>query len=256
MTQDLRDLAHKLLTDRIVAYRSILAKVTGNVPSAVLLSQLLFHDGTGRSDGKDPGEPFHTTIENLERMTALTDRQQRYARKKLIELKLISTERQGQPYRIFYTIHHNHLIDLVIETLQKADPTKGHNQTLQNVNSGSDKTSDLDPTKGKPFNKEEDIKKEPNIKEPVSSSPSLDQTPLTQALSVISASFKLGTLDPTFKKYFLPIELKSIDPETRIVTLICPKENRDWLLDRITILSNALTPSIKFKPSGIELLTQ
>lgn len=59
------------------------------------------------------GLPFTATADDFERETALTQRELVTARKALREIGVLSEERKGLPARIYFTLNHDRLNELM-----------------------------------------------------------------------------------------------------------------------------------------------
>lgn len=125
----------ELLGSRTVAYKPAIARLVGGVKAGVLLSQMLWLDFEGRSEG-DPGDPFEITIRELEIATVLNDKEQRSARSKLTKLGILKAERHGMPARYSYQLNHETLIAVLSGQLRlvldgPTESPKGHIKSRQ-----------------------------------------------------------------------------------------------------------------------------
>ncbi|MEK4024447.1 DnaD domain-containing protein [Sporosarcina sp. FSL W7-1283] len=118
--------------DRIVTIPKLYIELTGSLPEAILLNQIVFYsDKSSRKDGF-----FYKKYEEWAEEICLTERQVRHATKKLKEKQLIETKllkANGAP-----TVHYKLLFDNLVKWIL----TKGKNGILQNVRMDSDKTSE------------------------------------------------------------------------------------------------------------------
>jgi len=105
---DYQHLVRTLVSRRIVAYFPGLADLVGGVKSAVLLSQLMYLDG----QRENPGTWFPVSVAKLQEMTGLSTKEQRTARKPLVEKNLIVYEKRGMPARYHYRISVDNLAAL------------------------------------------------------------------------------------------------------------------------------------------------
>lgn len=118
--------------DRIVTIPKLYIELTGSLPEAILLNQIVFYsDKSSRKDGY-----FYKKYDEWAEEICLTERQVRHATKKLKEKQLIETKllkANGAP-----TVHYKLLFDNLVKWIL----TKGKNGTLHNVRMDSDKTSE------------------------------------------------------------------------------------------------------------------
>jgi hypothetical protein len=87
--------------DRPIAFHRIFVNVTGSVPSALFLSQVLYWQR--RCPAKREGW-WWKTAEDWQEETCLTRAQQQKARKTLISLKILEEKRQGIPCRLWFRL--------------------------------------------------------------------------------------------------------------------------------------------------------
>lgn len=134
---DYQSLLRHLLGAPIVAYYGALARHVGGAKNAVLLSQLLYLDSRAES----PGAWFEATVINIQRATGLSLREQRSARSKLKELRLIECKRKGMPSKYHYRVSLEALAGLVSGQMElpQCDP---------NVHTVVTETSSLKVPKG------------------------------------------------------------------------------------------------------------
>lgn len=93
----------KLIDDRPVAYKPILAKALKSVKAAILLSQFLYWSRNQTSI--DRGGWFYKTSDELYDETGLTDKEQSGARSLLADLDILETQRRGVPAKNWYRIN-------------------------------------------------------------------------------------------------------------------------------------------------------
>ncbi len=148
-----------ILQDHPVAYHPILAKATGSVNAAILLSQLLYWQGKG-----DNPEWTYKTRDEIYEETGLSRREQETARRHLGLLHILHERRAGVPARIYYHVDMDALVEVLAayqqKTADKAEPssvsdpemrpaedTEDTVQLAQNVPSSWHKMYHLDGTK-------------------------------------------------------------------------------------------------------------
>lgn len=124
----IRDALDTLLSDGVIAYHASFAKHFGGVKAAVLLSQLYYW----RDKGSDPDGWIYKTIDEIEDETGLTYREQRTARKKLVEAGVLEEELRGLPAQLYYRVN----TDVLVAKLSGvSDVTNRNNSALRNVTS-------------------------------------------------------------------------------------------------------------------------
>ena len=113
----IQQLIRALFGERAIAYRPMIAKITGSVTACVLLSQFLFWCDKGkRKDGW-----FWKSQREITDETGLSRCETTTARKKLVALGLISERLQGVPATMHYYVHLDRMAKLVsqfVENLQ------------------------------------------------------------------------------------------------------------------------------------------
>lgn len=85
---------------RPMAYYPALAKITGGVKPAILLCQLMYWTGKQH----DPDGWIYKVSSEIEAETGMTWREQQQARKKLVQRKLISEQRDYLNHRILFKV--------------------------------------------------------------------------------------------------------------------------------------------------------
>jgi hypothetical protein len=117
------------LTDKIIAFNRVYAQIGGNANTGLLLSQLLYWART-----KNWGE-FYKSNEELQFECFLTRREFEGSRQKIIDKKIISITRRGNPGRIFYQINLEILVELITNLGIKDTPDSVNVQNVhvQNV---------------------------------------------------------------------------------------------------------------------------
>ncbi|MEK4715369.1 hypothetical protein [Sporosarcina sp. FSL K6-5500] len=109
--------------DRIVTIPKTYIEITGNLAESILLNQIVFYsDKSKRKDGF-----FYKSYKEWEEETCLTERQVRYATKKLKDKGLIETKllkANGSP-TVHYKLHSDKLVKWIM--------TNCENGSLQNV---------------------------------------------------------------------------------------------------------------------------
>jgi len=115
-----------LLSDGIVAYHAAFAKHFGGVKAAVLLSQLYYW----RDKGSDPSGWIYKTTDEIEEETGLSYREQRTARKKLVEAGVLEEDLRGMPAQLYYRVN-TQAIERALNQ-RSADITKRKNMPLRN----------------------------------------------------------------------------------------------------------------------------
>ena len=139
-----------LTPDNTAVYNRKLAKTIG-VTEAIIFQALIskfkyYRDRDQLKDGY-----FFSTIQDLEESTCFSERQQRAAIKRLIDLNLITQKIMNVPARRYFKINTD--VDLILGLFSSSDkmselaPSKRQNQFLQNVRTSSFETSELVPTK-------------------------------------------------------------------------------------------------------------
>ena len=95
----------KLSLSRTIAYQRSFATITGDVVSALLLSQIYYWADRGE---KDADGWMDKSASELYDETAITEKQQRTARRKLVELGLLE-EKHGSGNRLHFRLDVDHL---------------------------------------------------------------------------------------------------------------------------------------------------
>ena len=116
----------------VITVPRIYIEFTGDLTTAVVLNQIVFwSDKTKRTDGF-----FYKSYKEWTEETCLTERQVRYAVKKLKEMGFLETElkRANNAPTVHYKLDFGKLLDSIL--------TKCQNGTLQNVRLDSDKMSE------------------------------------------------------------------------------------------------------------------
>ena len=125
---------------QVIEFYAEFAKLTGSIPAAIFLTYALRFQ-------RRSGGWFSKTVEEWEKATTLSERQQNLARQKLRTLGVLQEVRKGIGYKLWYWVDEERLNQMLNGTLkaekQKSrpyktshpDPTKRHIQTLQNVTS-------------------------------------------------------------------------------------------------------------------------
>lgn len=136
---DYQALVRKMVSRRVVAYFPGLAELVGSVKAAVLLSQLMYLDG----QQDNPGTWFPISVAKLREMTGLSTKEQRTARKPLVELRLLLYEKRGMPGRYHYRISLDNLAALSAGQLELPEigSTECPNRTHKSVPSGDTSVS-------------------------------------------------------------------------------------------------------------------
>lgn len=106
--------AVKELLKRPVAYHPILAKLTGSVPAAVMLSQGMYWQGKAEDEGK---EWFWVTGDGWFEQCGLTQSTQNTAREILRSTGFWFEKREGLPAKLFYQIDAETLISHITSYL-------------------------------------------------------------------------------------------------------------------------------------------
>ena len=97
-----------LLPGREIIFSPALAKVAGDLPTSIFLSQLLYWTGKGRNK-----DWIYKTIEEFEEETTLTRIQQDRVIKKLKTLKLIEVKLKGCPPKRHFKINEEELVNKI-----------------------------------------------------------------------------------------------------------------------------------------------
>lgn len=135
----------------VVAYRPILARLLKNdINAALLFSQLLYFDSISRK--KDGW--FYDTVEEVEKSTGLTKRQQQRARKVLAQAGLIETDLRGWERKYYYKIKYNQL-EILIKSLISGTLS----YPLQSVPDANGIQSESAPSEGRKAHLERDAKR-------------------------------------------------------------------------------------------------
>ena len=113
-----------LLTDRPIAYHTVLAKALGSASAGILLSQLLYW--TPRS--RDEDRWIWKTREEIYDETALTRYEQESARKALRDSGVIKVRLAGMPARKYFKVEMERLTEVLAEHYEK-DRSNSRNQT-------------------------------------------------------------------------------------------------------------------------------
>jgi len=106
-----RDLARKLLGQKVVAYRRELATISGGALAGLFLSQACYwSDRTS-----DPAGWFWKTQEQWEDETGLTRKEQETARRHLREREMIEEKREGLPALLWFRVRWDIIVDALID---------------------------------------------------------------------------------------------------------------------------------------------
>lgn len=125
------------MSRRMVAFYPALAVALDSIPAAIMLGQLLYWHGKQ----KDPDGWIRKSAAEMEEETAVTARQQEYARPVLTEKGLIQYERRGVPAMGHYKIDHDKIIDLLIESDARQLRQNVGTELRQNVGTSSTRRS-------------------------------------------------------------------------------------------------------------------
>lgn len=125
------------MSRRMVAFYPALAVALDSIPAAIMLGQLLYWHGKQ----KDPDGWIRKSAAEMEEETAVTARQQEYARPVLTEKGLIQYERRGVPAMGHYKIDHDKIIDLLIESDARQLQQNVVTELRQNVGTSSTRRS-------------------------------------------------------------------------------------------------------------------
>jgi len=112
------------LQDKPIAYHKIYSDITGSLTSGVLLSQLLYwYKAMG-------GKQFYKTDKDFMDELSMGLWELKGAKKKLLDLGLISTERKGIPAKTYYNININSIIALITSCGKTNSPVVGKTNNL------------------------------------------------------------------------------------------------------------------------------
>jgi len=147
-----------ILSEEIVAYRSILGRALKGATTALLLSQLLY---MRRYFGGDDGW-FYVTQERLQYKTGLTRYEQSTARRNLKDAGVMTEKRAGVPCRLWYKLNDKAIADLVVEQARIDKELQSSLLETHKLDSGksTNKTKGLSRTINS--NKKEEIKSKKN----------------------------------------------------------------------------------------------
>ncbi len=129
-----QDLIVRLLKDRPVACRPCLARIAVGehrlgATAALLLSQLLYWDGKGREDF------IYKTADDFEKETGLTRQEQRTAREKLKQARIIHEKLQGTPPKLHFKVDMETLMALLRDQVAVASDRESKQlQLLESTN--------------------------------------------------------------------------------------------------------------------------
>ena len=113
------------LLKRPVSYHPALARLTGSVPAAVLLSQAIYwQDRVPKSRPRGcPGKDWwYHSIQEWEQETALTRDAQKRARECLVQMGILQVKRAGLPARLWFRVDSEALENLLINQLNAGTP--------------------------------------------------------------------------------------------------------------------------------------
>lgn len=176
--QSYKDEALAALGERAIVLRPTLFWVTGDIPSALILGQLLFWDG--RQKDKVNGW-IRKVASELEEETCVTERQQERIRPALVALGVIEFKMMGIPAMPHYRIVGRKIKEIIRVKMGADAPTVGGNlpntngQTSDNLDSG-----DKFPPKGD-TNTEITTESTPEYHAPVADAPAPPSKPPQKA---------------------------------------------------------------------------
>jgi len=112
-----KDIDQIILGKRIIGFHKIFADITGNINSALFLSQAYFWSDKGK---KKKGW-FYKTQKDWNDETGLTRYQQEYCRKVLREKGILLEKKEGNPYQLFFKIDFDRVRQLILEVEETED---------------------------------------------------------------------------------------------------------------------------------------
>ncbi len=118
-------MARLLLTQRVIAFHPVIAKITNDVKAALFFCQLMYWS----DKGDDQRGWIWKTREQWQDETALTRREQETARGRLRKLDLIEEHRRGQPPLLYYRVKWR-----TLEVLLQAHVSMSENAILDGGN--------------------------------------------------------------------------------------------------------------------------
>lgn len=134
------DALRQVLTDNAVAYHPAYARIGGSVTAGILLAQLMYWTRYSRT-----GWVFRTQAQ-IENETALTEREQNGARRKLRERGLIIEKRRGVPAQLYYQPQFD-AIRAALEALPSPTAAPSLPDDPENTDDGEPESAELEGTK-------------------------------------------------------------------------------------------------------------
>lgn len=118
-----KDIDQIILGYRVIAFHTVFAAITGNINSALFLSQAYFWS----DKGKKANGWFYKTQEDWKDETGLSRYQQEYCRKVLREKKILLEKKEGNPYKLYFKIDFDRVRQLIlaIEDEEESDEDEG-----------------------------------------------------------------------------------------------------------------------------------
>lgn len=98
---------------KVIAFHPIDVEITGSVTAALLMGQLTYWWDTWNN------KEFFQTNEQLCDQTKLGEREFKNAKKRLVELGIISVKIKGVPAKTYYTVNDERILELILELEKK-----------------------------------------------------------------------------------------------------------------------------------------
>lgn len=136
------------ILDRPIAFHRCFFDLTGSLTATLMLSQAWYWS----TRTSDPDGWFYKTETEWEEETALTPRKQKLARESLRKTGFWEEQRKGVPAQLFYRLDRDKIAALLglSQLVQNVTSscTETRDQSIRNVTTGGDETSQLADTKG------------------------------------------------------------------------------------------------------------
>lgn len=134
--KNLRTLALRELSIRLVNYYPILAKIAGSTSAGVLLSQAYFIENSSIGRVIFDGQSYwYHTSDQWENELGMSYDEARTARKKLVKLGVLFEVRRGLPRKLYYRVDCSKLVALINEFLAAEEAAKAKKAAQKPVNS-------------------------------------------------------------------------------------------------------------------------